>query len=135
MTTVLSGLAKIALEMALFEALASLFPNSNMVTAFGRTVGVEPESKATGGRIAAFKPVKLHRNEVVLPMVPGRVINAAAAGGVGGMTLNQAVNFNISAIDSKDAARFVKEQKGAIAQVVADAAQSSLGFRRQLGGR
>lgn len=48
--------------------------------------------------------------------------------------VHQTINFSVSAIDARDAARFVQEQKGAISQVVADAARGSSGFRRALAG-
>ena len=48
--------------------------------------------------------------------------------------INQTISFNVSAIDSRDAARFVWEQKGTIAGVVAEAARSSMGYRRALAG-
>lgn len=48
--------------------------------------------------------------------------------------VNQTINFSVSAIDSRDAARFVHEQKGTIAGVVAEAARSSGGYRRALAG-
>uniref|UniRef100_A0A6M3K1I6 Putative tail tape measure protein n=2 Tax=viral metagenome TaxID=1070528 RepID=A0A6M3K1I6_9ZZZZ len=48
--------------------------------------------------------------------------------------VNQTINFSVSAIDSRDAARFVHEQKGTIAGVVAEAARSSMGYRRALAG-
>jgi len=48
--------------------------------------------------------------------------------------VHQTVNFSVSAIDSRDATRFLQEQKGTISQVVADAARGSSGFRRALSG-
>jgi hypothetical protein len=48
--------------------------------------------------------------------------------------IHQTVNFSVNAIDSRDAARFVQEQKGAISQVVAEAARGSSGYRRALAG-
>ena len=52
----------------------------------------------------------------------------------GGMIVNQNINFSVSAIDGRDAARFIKEQGGTIAEVIATAAKDSTAYRRQLQG-
>ena len=48
--------------------------------------------------------------------------------------VNQVINFNVSAIDGRDAARFIREQGGEIANVVATAAKDSVGYRAALQG-
>lgn len=60
--------------------------------------------------------------------------NLGPASASGATVVNQTINFSVSAIDSRDAARFVQEQRGAIAGVVAEAARSSGGYRRALAG-
>ena len=52
----------------------------------------------------------------------------------GGVTVHQVINFNVSAIDSRDAGRFIQEQKGAIAKMMAQASRDSLSYRRALAG-
>ena len=52
----------------------------------------------------------------------------------GGMIVNQNINFSVSAIDGRDAARFIKEQGATIAEVIATAAKDSTAYRRQLQG-
>tara|TARA_R110000744_G_scaffold305007_1_gene413369 strand:+ start:15687 stop:17390 length:1704 start_codon:yes stop_codon:yes gene_type:complete len=64
------------------------------------------------------------------PILSGR----AAGGSPRGMIVNQNIHFEVSAIDGRDAARFIKEQGGTIAEVIAKAAKDSTGFRRQLQG-
>lgn len=64
------------------------------------------------------------------PILSGRAANASPRG----MIVNQNIHFEVSAIDGRDAARFIKEQGGAIAEVIATAAKDSTGFRRQLQG-
>jgi hypothetical protein len=64
------------------------------------------------------------------PILSGR----AAAIPQGGTVVNQNINFTVSAIDGRSAARFIKEQGGAIAEVVATAAKDSTAYRRQLQG-
>ena len=51
-----------------------------------------------------------------------------------GQTVNQTINFSVSAMDGRDASRFLQENKGTIASVVSDAARDSTGFRAQLLG-
>jgi hypothetical protein len=48
--------------------------------------------------------------------------------------VHQVINFNVSAIDGRDAARFIREQGGEIANVVATAAKDSVGYRAALQG-
>jgi hypothetical protein len=50
------------------------------------------------------------------------------------MTVNQQISFTVSAIDARDAARFIQEQKGTIAGVMAEATQNSRAYRNQLLG-
>ena len=50
------------------------------------------------------------------------------------MSVNQTINFQVSAIDGQSAAKFIRDQGGTIAQVVAEASKDSLAFRRQLQG-
>jgi len=59
--------------------------------------------------------------------------HAARASG-GGTIVNQNINFSVSAIDGRDAARFIKEQGSTIAEVIATAAKDSTAYRRQLQG-
>ncbi|MDP2957172.1 MAG: phage tail tape measure C-terminal domain-containing protein, partial [Longimicrobiales bacterium] len=60
--------------------------------------------------------------------------NLGPAAASGATVVNQTINFSVSAIDARDATRFLHEQKGTIAQVVAEAARSSGGYRRALAG-
>ena len=52
----------------------------------------------------------------------------------GNAVINQTINFQVSAIDSRDAAKFIKEQQGTISAVVAEAVNNSSAYRRQLTG-
>ena len=64
------------------------------------------------------------------PILSGRAANAAPRG----IIVNQNINFTVSAIDGRSAARFIKEQGGTIAEVIATAAKDSTAYRRQLQG-
>ena len=64
------------------------------------------------------------------PILSGRAANVAPRG----IIVNQNINFSVSAIDGRDAARFIKEQGGTIAEVIATAAKDSTAYRRQLQG-
>ena len=63
-------------------------------------------------------------------ILSGRAANASR----GGIIVNQNINFTVSAIDGRSAARFIKEQGGTIAEVIATAAKDSTAYRRQLQG-
>ena len=52
----------------------------------------------------------------------------------GGPVANQTINFQVQAIDSRDAAKFIQEQQGTISAVVAEAVRNSSAYRRQLTG-
>jgi hypothetical protein len=64
------------------------------------------------------------------PILSGRAANASPRG----VIVNQNINFSVSAIDGRDAARFIQEQGGAIAGIIATAAKDSTAYRRQLQG-
>jgi hypothetical protein len=64
------------------------------------------------------------------PILSGRAANASPRG----VIVNQNINFSVSAIDGRSAARFIKEQGGTIAEVIATAAKDSTAYRRQLQG-
>jgi hypothetical protein len=50
------------------------------------------------------------------------------------MVVNQSINFSVSAIDARDATRFIREQGGTIAEIISTAARDSTTYRRQLQG-
>jgi hypothetical protein len=64
------------------------------------------------------------------PILSGKAASVAGSG----MIVNQNINFTVSAIDGRSAARFIKEQGGNIADVIATAAKDSTAYRRQLQG-
>lgn len=71
---------------------------------------------------------------VAFRATPGERVDVSRRGEGGGrpVQVNQTVNFSVSAIDGRDAARFVREQKGQIASVVAEASRESQGFRHRV---
>lgn len=85
-----------------------------------------------------------HTGPLPIPNIPGpprptvpivRHPVVGMGGGVKpGMSVNQTINFQVSAIDGQSASKFIRDQGGAIAQVVAEASKDSLAFRRQLQG-
>ena len=64
------------------------------------------------------------------PILSGRAANVAPRGTI----VNQNIHFEVSAIDGQSAAAFIKQQGGAIADVIATAAKDSTAYRRQLQG-
>lgn len=113
-TRVLQGLARIAAEMAVFQGLKRLFPNSGFISAFGSLLGI-----ASGGKAAT----------PALATAGAAPANVKAGGGV---VFNQQVIFNIAALDGASVAAVLKKQEGTIALIVAEAAQKSTAFKRAL---
>lgn len=125
---------ELALQFAIFKTLGAMFPESDFVKALAAGFNMEaalpsstlpmptnlpdlgPGTKA--GRLSTF----------------GNILGLRAGGRSSGMTVNQNINFSVSAIDSQDASRFIQQQKGAIAGVMAEATRNSQAYRRQLAG-
>ncbi len=124
-------LIELTLRFAMNKTLQGMFPESAFVA--GLTGGT---ARPTGvGDI-----IKRGRRGGG-PLVPGPVsitpemVGGGGGGGRGGTTVvNQTVSLNVSAMDGRDAARFLQENKGVIADVVAQATRDSTGYRAQLIG-
>ena len=68
--------------------------------------------------------------------LPGGPSAAFAGGGGGeGVVVHQVIEFNIIAMADRDVDQVLRRHKGTIAQVVGEAAQDGVGFRRTLRGR
>ena len=121
--SVLAGFARLAAELAIFQALTNLFPNSQFVSALGKSMGIA----ATGGSGGASLGPTLTGSETGFSgPLPAR--SSAAP------VFNQNVNFNISTVDARGVDAVLRQQAGTIVAVVAEAAQSSSALRRTLGG-
>ena len=86
--------------------------------------GFEPATSGNSGDPGAGAP------GAGTPILSGRAAHASPRG----VIVNQNINFSVSAIDGRSAARFIKEQGGTIAEVIATAAKDSTAYRRQLQG-
>tara|TARA_R110002051_G_scaffold34736_3_gene77160 strand:- start:6315 stop:8045 length:1731 start_codon:yes stop_codon:yes gene_type:complete len=119
---------QLAMQYALFKTLTGIFGESDFITAltgFGSgTPGPVSSAMQTAdlGGIGGLRPKAPH------------LITARSGVSQSGMTVNQNINFTVSAIDARDAARFIQEQKGTIAGVMAEATQNSRAYRNQLLG-
>jgi hypothetical protein len=119
---------QLAMQWALFKTLTGIFGESDFLTAltgFGSgTPGPVSSAMPTAdlGGIGGLRPKAPH------------LITARSGVSQSGMTVNQNINFTVSAIDARDAARFIQEQKGTIAGVMAEATQNSRAYRNQLLG-
>jgi hypothetical protein len=49
------------------------------------------------------------------------------------MVVNQSISFNLAAVDGRDMARALQENRGEIQKIVSDGARQSTSFRRSLG--
>ena len=123
-------LIELALQFAIFKTLGGMFPESDFLRALA--AGFNMESALPSGNLnvpdlsAGIKATKLRTR--------GHILASNPAGSSAGMTVNQNINFTVSAIDARDAARFIQEQKGTIAGVMAEATQNSRAYRNQLLG-
>jgi hypothetical protein len=122
-------LVEATLKWLLFKALTGMFPDSEFVAGLTgtetrgqvhkRVMSQAAETQAAGKRGP-------HRMKAIVP----KGLPASAV-------VRQEINFNVSAIDGRNAAQFIQEQKGEIADVVAQATSQSTGYLRRLtkGGR
>lgn len=126
-------LMEFAIQWAIFKTLTSAFPGSTFIAdlakgfGFGSMVSTGGISIPAGGLGAVEMPRRHLRKYGTFSGVRPGVQQA-------GMTVNQTINFQVSAIDSRDAARFIQEQKNSIAGVMAEATKDSTAYRRQLLG-
>ena len=93
-------------------------------------VGLDPAS--AGGRAELGVSAQQRGLAGGLAFAPAGATPAGATRA--GVNVHQTINFTVSAIDGRSAARFIKEQGGTIAEVIATAAKDSTAYRRQLQG-
>jgi len=127
-------LIQLAMQYALFKTLTGIFGESDFITAltgFSGSIG-----GGGGSTLRSHQPVSVPDLGGIGGLPRKRVHQITARPGVSqqGMTVNQNINFTVSAIDARDAARFIQEQKGTIAGVMAEATQNSRAYRNQLLG-
>ena len=112
-------LVEMAIKFLLFKALIGISGSENM--------GQFAEG------ITGFKSATATTTDTA-DLKANVIVNSSASARDRGMVVNQNINFTVSAIDARDATRFIQEQGGTIAQVVATAAKDSTAYRRQLQG-
>ena len=126
---IISRLVELALQMQIFQLLTGMFPDSDFVKAFGAGMGLDsiehigstvPGSTGIGPTGAVNSP---NSSKV------GRAV------GVSGMVVNQNISFSVNAIDGRSAQQFIREQRGEIAQIVADGVHQSTSYAKQIRGR
>jgi len=129
----MNRLIEFGVQYAIFKTLLGAFPGSDFLQTMAGSMGFgslipAPQSQAMGtlnmGGINPFPRKSPHQ-------IVGRS-NVQRSGG--GPVVNQTINFQVSAIDSRDAAKFIQEQQGTISAVVAEAVRNSSAYRRQLTG-
>ena len=127
-------LIQLAMQYALFKTLTGIFGESDFITAltgFSGSIG-----GAGGSTLRSHQPVSVPDLGGIGGLPRKDIWRVRNTGGIRqqGMTVNQQISFNVSAIDARDAARFIQEQKGTIAGVMAEATQNSRAYRNQLLG-
>jgi len=124
-------LIQLAMQYALFKTLTGIFGESDFITALTGFAGSAGEST-----LRSHQPVSVPDLGGIGGLPRKDIWRVRNTGGIRqqGMTVNQNINFTVSAIDARDAARFIQEQKGTIAGVMAEATQNSRAYRNQLLG-
>jgi len=129
----MNRLIAFGVQYAIFKTLLGAFPGSDFLQTMAGSMGFgslipAPQSQAMGtlnmGGIIPFPRKSPHQ-------IVGARSNVRRGGGP---VVNQTINFQVSAIDSRDAAKFIQEQQGTISAVVAEAVRNSSAYRRQLTG-
>ena len=131
--SMMNRMIEFGVQYAVFKTLLGAFPGSDFLQTMAGSMGFgslipAPQSQAMGtlnmGGINPFPRKSPHQ-------IVGARSNVRRGGGP---VVNQTINFQVSAIDSRDAAMFIKEQQGTISAVVAEAVNNSSAYRRQLTG-
>jgi len=132
--SVIVELNRIAVKLAIINIVRSLAPENDTLLSI---VGANPKGRATGGLLTPLKPVKVHRDEVIVPLVPSMAIPASVAarggGGGGGPQVSIHIPLSIQALDGPGARQAGEQLRPLIAETVVDAMRNSGAFRRTLG--
>ena len=131
--SMMNRMIEFGVQYAVFKTLLGAFPGSDFLQTMAGSMGFgslipAPQSQAMGtlnmGGINPFPRKSPHQ-------IVGARSNVRRGGGP---VVNQTINFQVSSIDSRDAAKFIQEQQGTISAVVAEAVRNSSAYRRQLTG-
>ena len=127
-------LVEFAFQWALAKTLLGVFPGSDFVSDFVKAMGfgdmIPTGLAAYGIPAGGIGPVSIPGGHMQ------KYGTSSSRPGVkqAGMSVSQVINFQVSAIDSRDMAKALREQAPTITAVVADAVNNSSGFRRQIVG-
>ncbi len=113
--SILQMLAEIAIQMAILGILESVAPDSRYTKAFAASLGVTSDSATTSAKSVVATDAKGLR-------------------GSKATVVNQTVNFSVNTIDARGVSQVLREQKGTLTEMMAEAAVGSPSFRRALGG-
>lgn len=127
-------LVEFAFQWALAKTLLGVFPGSDFVADFVKAMGfgnmIPTGLAAYGIPAGGIGPVSMPGGHMQKYGTSSNRPGVKQAG----MSVSQVINFQVSAIDSRDMARALREQAPTITAVVAEAVNNSSGFRRQLVG-
>ncbi len=128
-------LNRIAIQLAIINAAQGLFPgNATLLSILGAPA---PKGKATGGLLTPFVPVKVHRDEIIVPLTPSLAVpsSVAARGVGGGPTFNISIPLNVQSLDPLGARRVLEQQRPFIVEAVVEGLRNSGALRSLMGGR
>ena len=124
-TYIRQELTKVMVKWLAFQTLTGLFPNSEFIA--GVTGTPTPATLSNSG---ATNP----NGTSIMNPLGSLGLTPQVGGGGGGMIVNQDITLTVSAMDGQDASRFLRDNKGTIAQVISEATRDSTGYRAQLLG-
>jgi len=129
-TWIKNQLVELAVKFLIFQTITGLFKSTKGAKWLEDLTGFSsPVADAGSGMdFDGFKKVAFD------PFGGGTSAMVSSRGASASPQVNQVINFTVSAIDGRDAARFIREQGGEIANVVATAAKDSVGYRAALQG-
>ena len=133
--SMMNRMIEFGVQYAVFKTLLGAFPGSDFLQTMAGSMGFGSLIAPTGA--AAGWPHSELANPtmgVFQPSSRGLGSKVGRSSARGNAVINQTINFQVSAIDSRDAAKFIKEQQGTISAVVAEAVNNSSAYRRQLTG-
>tara|TARA_R100000808_G_scaffold6198_1_gene18568 strand:+ start:5503 stop:7215 length:1713 start_codon:yes stop_codon:yes gene_type:complete len=124
-TYIRQELTKVMVKWLAFQTLTGLFPHSEFIA--GVTGTPTPATLSGSG---ATNP----DGTSIMHPLKSLGLTPQVGGGGRGMTVNQNITLTVSAMDGQDASRFLRDNKGTIAQVISEATRDSTGYRAQLLG-
>jgi hypothetical protein len=130
-TWIKNQLVELAIKFLIFKSITGLFKSAAGAGWLEDLTGFSSVAESAGSGVTEVVGSGLENG---ISKMPWDMFSGAKGNMTAGPQVTQVINFTVSAIDGRDAARFIREQGGEIANVVATAAKDSVGYRAALQG-